>query len=65
MQGNIRGVAAVRMFLRCIPPILVYIMYLSVVELGEICSMSVRHLDAEIHTNMPIFTTTILQLMRC
>ena len=65
MQGNIRGDAAIRMFVGRTPTSLVCINYLVGVELGEICSMNVRNYNAVLQTNFPIHITTIWQLIRC
>ena len=59
MQDNIRGDAAVRMFRSSTPPRLVDMICLAVAELGEICSMSVRNLHAELHTNLHVHHSNI------
>ena len=60
MQLNINEDTAGRMFVGRMPPSLIYINYLAGVELVEICSMSVLHAHADLHTNLPIHHTNYI-----
>ena len=53
MQENISGDAVEKMFVGRTLSILVYINYLAGVELGEICSVSVRHAHADQYSYPP------------
>ena len=59
------GDVAARLFVGCRPPSIGCINSLAGVELTEICSKSVRHKHAELHTNKPIHHTSVRHLMRC